>query len=201
MKNHLVSIAFCALLLALSACASLGLRASAEFRGATYGSPAPPPDFELASTAGDSFSLHRDGRGEVVLIFFGYTFCPDICPATLGSIKTALNQLTSQQREQVLVLFVTTDPGRDSLERTAGYLERYQAGFIGLVPDESQLAALKADFGVYAEIEGSVEDGKYLIAHTGLVYVLDKAGNLRAGFLSDMAPEDMLHDLQILLRE
>jgi protein SCO1/2 len=172
-----------------------------EFRGALYGEPAPPPSFSLAATSGETFSL-RDQENKVTLLFFGYTNCPDICPVILGTIKTALNQMEAEEREQVQLVFISVDPASDTLDRIGGYLARYNSGYIGVAPDETELEQMLADYGSFAEAEPpDADSGGYLVTHTGLTYVIDKAGNLRLGFFTDMAPEDIAHDLRILVGE
>ena len=172
-----------------------------EFRGAEYQSPAPPPNFTLTATDGTAYTLHEHTDERVTLIFFGYTFCPDVCPGTLGTIKSAISRLPEDQKDTIQLLFITTDPRRDSADRLAGYLARYESEYLGLVPTQDQLVTLKSDYGVYSEIEGEAGDENYLVAHTSLVYVLDKSGHLRAGFLDGMTATDIAHDLQILIAE
>lgn len=197
MKKSLFATCLFILTLALTACASLR---PPELRGASYSNPAPPPNFTLPSTKGGDFTLN-DQTGDIVLLFFGYTYCPDICPATLGTVKTALNQLAEEERQEITVVFVTIDPERDTVQRLGDYLASFNAGYIGVVPTLEDIEKLKADYGIVADKEEVQPDGSYLMAHTGLVYVIDKAGNLRAGFFSSSTAEDMAHDLKILLKE
>lgn len=194
-KIHLLII-FSAGILSFTGCSLL----RQEFRGAVYGNPAPPPDFSIPSTRGENFSLSEE-TGKINLVFFGYTSCPDICPQTLGGLKAAINALQPEQREEIQVLFVTVDPERDTMQKVSDYLDRYDAGFIGAVPTQETLDSLKADYGVFAELEPPNEDGFYLVTHTGLVYVIDKQGNLRLGFVNGIRVEDIVNDLRILVRE
>ncbi len=185
-------------LVLLAACAQL---APPEFRGALYGEPAPPPSFSLPATNGETFTL-REQRDRITLLFFGYTNCPDICPVTLGTIKSAYNLMEPSAREQVQLVFIGVDPARDTLDHIGGYLEGFDAGFIGVAPDEAELCQMLEDYGSYAEAEPH-EAGShdYLVTHTGLTYVIDKNGNLRLGFFTDTSAADMAHDLAILARE
>ena len=197
MKKSTCAFFFIFSILTLAGCTSL---LPQEFRGAAYADPAPPPNFTLASTDGGDFTLSEQS-GKVVLLYFGYTYCPDICPATLGTIKTALNRLSEEERQDVSVLFVTIDPERDTLERLGKYLDSFNAGFLGAVPTLEELEQLKADYKIVAEKEEIQADGSYLMAHTGLVYVLDRAGNLRLGFFTTTSGDDMAHDIRLLLKE
>jgi len=189
---HLI---FCVLIIA--GCTALR---QPEFRGAAYANPAPPPSFSLPSTEGGTFTLNEQ-TGNVVLLFFGYTYCPDICPATLGTVKTALNQLTDDGRQDVTVVFISIDPERDTVEGLGRYLDSFNAGYLGVVPALEDLEKLGSDFALVAEKDEVQPDGSYLMIHTGLVYVLDREGNLRLGFFDGTTAEDMAHDLSLLLRE
>ena len=197
MKKFLLIPFFAILLAVLSACAALR---PPEFHGATYTNPAAPPNFSLPSTQGGNFTLNEH-TGKVVLLFFGYTYCPDVCPATMGKIKTALTQMSSEESQNVEVVFVTIDPERDTLDKLGEYLGAFNLGFVGAVPTLEQLEQLKADYGIVADKLEIQPDGSYLMAHTGLVYVLDKQGHLRLGFFDDTTAESMVHDLEILLKE
>jgi len=137
----------------------------------------------------------------VVLLFFGYTYCPDVCPATMGTIKAALNQLSDEERQDITVIFVTIDPERDTIERLGQYLSGFNAGYVGAVPTLEDLEQLKNDYGIVAEKEEIQPDGSYLMAHTGLVYVIDRTGNLRVGFFSNTTADDMENDIRLLLKE
>ncbi len=106
-----------------------------------------------------------------------------------------------KKQSQVQVVFVTIDPDRDTVDHLASYLGNFDARFIGVVPDSTELEKLKDDFGVFIEYAEPDEGGNYLVTHTGIVYVLDKDGNLRLGFTSGMTSEDIAHDLKILINE
>ncbi len=170
------------------------------FKGALYGAPAPPPEFSLPATTGGTFTL-SESRGKITLIFFGYTLCPDVCPQTLGTLRSAFSKLSPEARGQVQLVFITVDPNRDTLELLGGYLARFDSGYIGVVPDEAELESLEAGYALYAEVEPPDADGNYFVGHTGLTYVIDKVGNLRLGFFDGMSSDDIVHDLEILAEE
>ena len=197
MRKQMFITLFIFSILALSGCASLR---PPEFHGASYTNPAPPPNFTLPSTQGGEFTLNEQ-KGMVVLLFFGYTYCPDVCPATMGTIKAALNQLSDEERQDITVIFVTIDPERDTIERLGQYLSGFNAGYVGAVPTLEDLEQLKNDYGIVAEKEEIQPDGSYLMAHTGLVYVIDRTGNLRVGFFSNTTADDMENDIRLLLKE
>ncbi len=172
-----------------------------EFKGAVYSSPAPPPDFTFPSTTDGVFTL-SDQDDVVTLIYFGYTFCPDICPQTLGLVRTALNRLNDDERSRIELVFISVDPTRDSLPVLTGYLARFDPSFIGVRPEPEELADLVAGYDAIAEAEPPVADAtSYEVSHTSVIYVVDKTGNLRLGFFTGMDPGDMAADLQILANE
>nr|WP_295883102.1 SCO family protein [uncultured Devosia sp.] len=132
--------------------------------------------FELASTQGGTFT--QDSlKGTPSLIFFGYTFCPDVCPTTLAE-TTAWRTALGLTPEQLRIIFVTVDPARDTLDTVKGYVEGFDPSIIGLVGDEAQTAAVKAAFGVVGErAEGfAADDPYYLVDHTALTFLIDADG-------------------------
>ena len=168
-------------------------------RGTAYTEPYPPaPDFELARTGGESFRL-SDARGEIVVLFFGYTSCPDICPTTLAELKTALDRLDEEEAENVKVVFVTVDPERDTPERVQEYVDHFDQAFVGLSGSEQELAHVWNEYGVFRQkVEGTSAAG-YLVDHTARVTVIDQEGNLRVSYPFDTPVETIVHDLQVLM--
>jgi protein SCO1/2 len=168
------------------------------FRGTTYSEPYPPaPEFTLARESG-SFQL-AEARGDIVLLFFGYTSCPDICPTTMAELKTALERLGEEKAEHVKVIFVTVDPERDTPERVQEYVNHFDADFIGLSGTEQELAPVWNEYGVYREIVDGTSAAGYLVNHTARVTLIDQEGNLRVSYGFDTPVENIVHDLQLLL--
>jgi len=174
--------------------------APASFRGTTYGEPYPvAQEIELTRANGSSFRL-SETRGKVVLLFFGYTSCPDVCPTTLAELKLALEKLGEEKAKQAQVLFVTVDPERDTPERVQEYVDHFNQDFIGLSGTESDLANVWNNYGVFREtVEGTSAVG-YLVNHTARVTLIDQQGNLRISFAFDTPVADIVHDLKLLLR-
>ncbi|HEV7344921.1 MAG TPA: SCO family protein [Devosia sp.] len=132
--------------------------------------------FELASTQGEVFT--QDSlRGTPSLLFFGYTFCPDVCPTTLAE-ATAWREQLGLTPEELRIIFVTVDPARDTLEAVKGYVEGFDPSIIGLVGDEDQTTAVKAAFGVLGErASGFAEDDPYyLVDHTASTFLIGADG-------------------------
>jgi len=172
----------------------------ASFRGTFFEEPYPTaPEIELARVNGSSFQL-SETRGKVVLLFFGYTSCPDVCPTTLAELKQALEKLGTENAQQVQVLFVTVDPQRDTPERVQEYVDHFNEDFIGLSGTESDLATVWRNYGVFREeVEGTSAAG-YLVNHTARVTLIDQAGNMRVSFAFDTPVDDIVHDLKLFLR-
>jgi protein SCO1/2 len=171
----------------------------ASFRGTTYAEPYPvAPEFELMRSDGTSFRL-SELRGEVVALFFGYTSCPDICPATMAELNQALDEL-GNQADQVQVLFVTVDPQRDTPQHVQEYVNHFDSSFVGLSGSESELAKVWNDYGVFVEIVEGTSAAGYLVNHTARVTLIDQQGNLRVSFPFDTPVEDVVHDLKLLLK-
>ena len=172
----------------------------ANFRGTTYGEPYPvAPEIELTRANGSDFRL-SEARGEVVALFFGYTSCPDICPTTMGELNQALEKL-GDRSDQVQVLFVTVDPERDTPQRVQQYVNHFNTDFIGLSGSEPELAAVWNKYGVFREIVDGTSAAGYLVNHTARVTLIDQQGNLRVSFGFDTPVEDVVHDLDLLLKE
>jgi protein SCO1/2 len=169
-----------------------------EFNGLVMQSPEPMNNFTLLSHTGESFNL-RDTRGKTVLVYFGYTFCPDVCPATLVEVAKA-KQLLGRQGDDLEVLMVTLDPERDTPEKLAEYLAYFDQSFIGLTGSEAELLQVTTPFGVYFQKrEGTAASG-YLVDHTASVMVLDDEGYLRLVFPFGVTGEEMADDLAYVMR-
>jgi len=172
----------------------------AGFRSTSYGEPYPvAQEIELTRSDGTTFRL-SEMRGNIVLIFFGYTSCPDVCPTTLAELNQALEELGEDKAGQVEVLFVTVDPQRDTPERVQEYVNHFNPNFIGLSGTEIELANVWNNYGVFRQnVEGSSATS-YLVDHTARVTLIDQQGNLRVSFAFDTPVDDILHDLKLLLK-
>lgn len=171
----------------------------AELIGTEMSEPFPAPDFTLTYVDGRNISI-SDFQGKIVLLYFGYTFCPDVCPSTLLDLKRAVNEL-GDEGENVQVMMISVDPKRDTPEVVAEYAAHFHPSFIGLSGTEDEIAQAAGLYGIYYEAhEGTAESG-YLVDHTASVILIDKAGNFRATYSFGTTPEEFVHDLQILLKE
>jgi protein SCO1 len=156
-------------------------------------------DFSLPDTSGKTRTL-ADFKDKVVVLFFGYTHCPDVCPTTLAELSQALQQLGPDAAKRVQVVFVSVDPERDSNAILSQYVSAFNPTFIALRPaDEAQLKQVTKDFRVYyAKVPGKTPDG-YTMDHTAASYVFDTSGKLRLFARDGQGVTPWLHDLKILL--
>lgn len=139
-----------------------------------------------------------DYRGKAVVVFFGYTSCPDVCPATLARFGEAMKRL-GNDAGKVQVLFVTLDPERDTPEKLGSYLAWFHPTFVGLRGDAAATEAAKREFKIFAakkEVGGGMG---YVVDHTSGAYILDPAGHLRLFVKDDATVENIVSDLRALL--
>lgn len=163
-----------------------------EFNGVEI-SPAPTaPEFSfLTNQDGQRVDL-KTYQDKVVLLFFGYTSCPDICPATMGRLKQVVADL-GDKKDEIVVMMITTDPERDTQEQLGNYLGNFDPDFLGLTGSVSNLEETWKDYGVTVLDSGAT--------HSTRVYVIDHSGNLRLTFPNEMSVEDMVSDLHVLIGE
>lgn len=171
------------------------------FIGTSYDEPYPvAPEFSLTRANGELFRLSGQ-RGKVVLLFFGYTACPDVCPTTMAEMKQALDRLSPDNLEQVQVVFVSVDPKRDTPERVQEYVDHFNSSFIGLSGSEEELAKIWNAYGIYRLEVPGVSAAGYTVDHTARVTMIDRNGNMRVSFGFDTPVDDVVHDLQLLLKK
>ena len=171
-----------------------------EYRGLLMPTPEKVDDFTLTAHDGQEVRL-SNFHDQLVVLYFGYTYCPDVCPATLSALSSAMDELTPTEKEQIQVLMVTVDPERDSPEVLADYLAHFDPTFLGLTGTDQQLAEATKALGVfYQKGSGSAASG-YLVDHTATVSVVDKAGQLRLLFPFGTSSDDIAADLKNLVHE
>jgi len=137
----------------------------------------------------------------VVLLFFGYTGCPDMCPTTLALLAGAMRELGADA-DKVQGLFVTVDPKRDTPQLLAQYVPAFYPTFFGLYADEATTQRTVREFKGYSHANGPKEDGSYTVDHSAQVYVFDPAGRIRLFIQpTEATPESVAHDVRLLLHE
>jgi protein SCO1/2 len=175
------------------------LERSYTFQGVLIDPPAPAADFTLTDHNGQPYRL-SDQREKVVLIFFGYTNCPDVCPITLSEYKK-IKAILGEQASKISFVFITVDPERDSPERLAAYVPGFDPQFLGLTGERSALEEIWKNYGVYVERRDVGSASGYLVDHSARIYLIDIQGNWRLNYPFGMEPEKIAQDIIRLLRE
>jgi protein SCO1 len=169
-----------------------------ELKAGVFSPPRQAPEFALEGSDGRALSLSRF-KGKVVLLGFGFTWCPSVCPTTLATLAQARRKLGSAAAADVQIVYITVDPERDKAERMKEYLAAFDPTFVGGTGTTQRLAAVRKDYGVFAEKKGQGKD--YQVAHSSFTYLIDRSGSLRALMPYGHGPDDYVHDLRILLNE
>jgi protein SCO1/2 len=165
----------------------------------TTGSQPAGGDFTLISYHGP-VSL-SDYRGKVVLLYFGYTWCPDICPTNLAMMSSTLAELDASERDQIQPLFVSVDPDRDTPQRLKEYVEYFHPSLIGLTASKSEIDEVVRRYGGAYHIPDKKRDRPYVVDHTADTYIIDKQGRLVRRMAHGSSIEAMLGALRPLLQE
>ena len=175
-----------------------------EFAATVFEDSQPAEPIRGENYDGSPFDL-ADLEGDTILLFFGYTFCPDVCPLTLlemAEAKRALEADAPALAADLQVVFVSIDPQRDNLARLEPYVNAFHPQFYGVRVPARELDAIKPAYGLYVVVaEGqSVADDYYLLDHTSGVYLIDRDGNWQGLFRADVTAEELTADLKELLR-
>ncbi|MDD5249143.1 MAG: SCO family protein [Rhodocyclaceae bacterium] len=187
-----LALALAVLAMILSSCGEPAKFNATDITGADWGK-----DFALIDHNGKPRRL-ADFKGKAVVLFFGYTQCPDVCPTTLAAMRDTM-RLLGADAARVQVLFATLDPSRDTPHLLAQYVPWFDPSFLGLWGDEQTIAATARDFKVYYAKQPGAEPGSYSIDHTAASYVFDPQGRLRLTIRHGEAPERIAADLRQLL--
>jgi protein SCO1/2 len=171
---------------------------SDNFRGTLYDPALPAPEINLVRADGKPFRLSAE-EGKLVFLFFGYTSCPDVCPTTMVEVRKAM-QTAGASADQVAVVFVTVDPDRDTPEKVQKYASIFNPDFVGLSGSMEDLEPVWGDYGVYRKIEASTDPTDYPVTHSSRLYLVDQQGNLRLSYAFGTPPEDIAHDIRLLLK-
>ncbi|HEY9089653.1 MAG TPA: SCO family protein [Anaerolineaceae bacterium] len=170
------------------------------FAGTVMQSPQPAYSFTLTGPGNQPVSL-EDLRGKVVLLFFGYTSCPDVCPTTLYEMRAMLDALGSRAA-QAQVVFVSVDPEKDTPQRMQAYLANIDSEerFLGLTGDLDTLNEIAAQYGIFFQKRIISETGAYLIDHTATVLLVDGEGYLRVVYPYGTPGEAIAADVRYILK-
>jgi len=170
------------------------------FRGISYEEPHPSaPEISLRRADGELFSL-SDQQGKIVLLFFGYTSCPDVCPTTLAEMKMLMDELGDLSKN-VQVVFVSVDPDRDTSEKVQTYVNHFHPSFLGLSGTKIELSPIWKNYSIVREEVQSDSSFGVIINHTAILFLVDQKGNLRLSFPYQTPVRDIAHDIKLLLEQ
>lgn len=195
LKNALPSLR--ALLLAAILCATAHAAEAPALKAGVFSPPRQAPDFKLRGSNGSELTL-SSYRGKIVVLGFGYTSCPDVCPTTLGTLAQMRRKLGAAAAD-VQVVYVTVDPERDVATHMQKYLGAFDPTFVGGTGTREQLSAVHKEYGIL--VEKKMYGSNYTIGHSSYTYLIDRNGILRALMPYGRGPDDYVHDLKILLQE
>ena len=171
-----------------------------QFRGAEVAAPRPKPTFTLRDTDGRPYDFARETAGAVTLLFFGYTHCPDICPVHLANIGAVLKRLDPADRQRIRVVFVTTDPDRDSAAVIRRWLDNFDPAFVGLRGSLDEVNAIQAQLRLPPAAVTTNAKGQVEVSHAAVVLAFDAAGLWRLSYPFGTRQDDWAHDLPLLVR-
>jgi protein SCO1/2 len=196
--------------LALTACVALlvGCRSgndsasAAGYRGLILPQPRAKVDFTLTDTNGNPFQFREATEGYVTLVFFGYTYCPDVCPIHMANISTVLEGLPFDIRNEFKVVFITTDPERDTPERLRMWLDNFDPSFIGLRGAQEEVNEIAVSLGLppAVKVETEGEEG-YQVGHSAHVMAFTKDNLAHVTYRFGTRQVDWAHDLPMLVNE
>lgn len=188
---------FLAFLLMVASVAS----AQGSYRGGLVMPPLPKPAFVLTDTSGAAFDFRQRTQGYITLLFFGYTNCPDQCPMHLSNLGAALKKLPAGIADQVKLVFVTTDPARDSRATIRRWLDLFDRRFIGLTGTERTIEAVEQAAGVPLAAKTGPANGAYGVAHANFVLAYTKDNLAHVIYPGGVSQDDWVHDLPLLIKE
>ena len=166
-----------------------------KLKAGVFEPPAAAPEFALQGSNGTDLKL-ADYRGKLVLLLFGFTNCPEVCPTTLATLAEARKTL-GKEADAVQVVYVTVDPERDDVGRIKKYLAAFDTSFVGGTAKPQLLEAMRKRYGVVAaKLESPT--GGYGMNHSTSVFLIDRAGRLRAMMPYGHGAKDFVHDLRML---
>lgn len=170
-----------------------------ELHGSEITTVVQAPAINLMRADGSSFQM-RAQEGKVVLLFFGFTACMDVCPTTLADFKRVKAEL-GEKADQIAFVFITVDPQRDTPEAAQAYAASFDPHFIGLSGSEVELEPVWQGYGVYRKITESGSAGEYQVDHSSRVYLVDTSNRLRVTYPYGTPVEDLTADIRFLLKE
>jgi len=188
-------------LLILASLAAGQTRTSDNYRGGLVTPPLPKPRFVLTDTSGAPYDFWSRTQGSVALLFFGYTNCPDQCPLHMMNIGAALKRLPPGMADQVKLVFVTTDPARDTPAEIRRWLDNFDKHAAGLTGSESAIQAVERAAGVPLAQTTGASSGNYGVAHANFVLAYTQDNQAHVIYPGGVSKDDWIHDLPLLIKE
>ncbi|CAN7229002.1 SCO family protein [Massilia sp. LjRoot122] len=174
--------------------------AAPVLKSGTFSPARPAPEIALTSADGSDFRLSAL-RGKVVVLEFGFTHCPAVCPASLATLAQARQKL-GPHADRLQVVFVSVDPERDTPARLKSYLAQFDKSFIGLTGTPEQMAAIRKDYGITAtKFAAPAGQAGYQMGHSSYLYFIDRKGMLRALMPFGRPADEIVHDVNVLAAE
>ena len=173
---------------------------TSDLHGTRLTTPFREPDLTLTGTSGRPVNLIKATEGRLTLLYFGYTHCPDVCPTTMADLAGALRLLTPAQRDKIAVVFVTSDPRRDTPKVIKSWLASFNPGFIGLTGDFARIRAAARSLGIALEPPSSTA-GDYQVTHGAEVLPFGTDHLARVVYTAGVSSRDYAADLAVLLRQ
>lgn len=176
------------------------LQAAPALKSGSFSPPRAAPEIARKAADGSDFRLSQL-RGKVVVLEFGFTHCPAVCPASLATLAQARRKLGGQA-DRLQVVFVSVDPERDTPARLTSYLAQFDKSFVGLTGTPEQMAAIRKDYGITAtKFPAPTSQSGYQMGHSSYLYFIDKKGMLRALMPFGRPLDEIVHDVNLLAAE
>jgi len=178
-------------------CTGSGARPE-DLRGTPYPDPLTKPEVTLTAVDGSVFDFRRDTEGFVTLLFFGYTYCPDVCPIHMANIASVLHTLTPDIAGRIKVVMVTTDPDRDTPERLGSWLRNFDSDFVGLRGTIDEVNAFQQELGLPPAVKYG-EGDEYTVGHSSRVIAFTRDNRAHVSYPFGTRQRDWAHDLPLLV--
>ncbi|HRQ37444.1 MAG TPA: SCO family protein [Chloroflexota bacterium] len=175
----------------------IGCQTPHKFAGTLLPEPQPAPDIILESADGP-VSLH-DFAGQYTFVYFGYRFCPDVCPITMGKLKQVKADL-GDRGDEMAVVMITVDPERDTPDALAEYMDYFDSSFVGLSGDQEAIDAIGKPFGLYYHQHQGTETSGYMVDHTASFFLLDRDANIIMAYAHETPMDALLRDVEYLIK-
>lgn len=173
-----------------------------DYRGGLVSPPLEKPRFTLTDTSGKPFDFRADTQGTVALLFFGYTHCPDVCPLQMQMLANAMKKIPPAAAREIKVVFVTTDPDRDTPGVLRAYLDHFNKRFIGLTGTEQAIDAAQIAANLSPAKKSAIRaDGSYEVGHAGFVLAYTRDNRAHVIYPVGVPLDDWVHDLPLLAAE